>query len=116
MATNAEHQKAWRQRNPEENRRRNRTNYQMRKERNRAYLRSFLLEHPCEGCGERDPSVLEFDHLDRQAKLKTVSDMALSASIAKLMAEVAKCRVLCANCHRRHTAKQMRWHGLQGSL
>lgn len=71
------------------------------------FLLKFYMEHPCEICGEKDPLVLEFDHIDPSAKEYNIGDMArLGYSINNLRKEMAKCRVLCANCHRRHTAKQ----------
>jgi hypothetical protein len=74
-----------------------------RRHRNRAYIYKYLLTHPCALCGEADPVVLDFDHL--RDKLREVTVTAHLSGRANLIAEIAKCRVLCANCHRRHTAE-----------
>ena len=63
----------------------------------------YLREHPCVDCGEADPIVLEFDHL--RDKVSNISAMASSSQPwDKILAEIAKCEVVCANCHRRRTA------------
>src|SRR6478752_4482330 len=76
------------------------------KQDNRIWLIKYLQEHPCESCGNSDIEVLEFDHLDRELKGGEVSRF-LTCSLERLQAEVTKCRVLCANCHRKWTRKQM---------
>ncbi|MGL5719013.1 MAG: hypothetical protein ACRCX2_38785 [Paraclostridium sp.] len=53
--------------------------------------------------------MLEFDHLDGVDKKFNISD-STAHSIASIEAEIAKCRVLCANCHRRRTAVQQGWY------
>jgi hypothetical protein len=54
-----------------------------------------------------DPDMLVFDHLDPQEKHDHVSTLAHSScSLKRLQAEVAKCRVLCANHHQKHTIQQ----------
>ncbi len=68
----------------------------------------FLSNNPCEICGEPDPVVLEFDHIDPLTKHKTVARMVGGGtySLDSVFREIEKCRVLCANCHRRHTHAQ----------
>lgn len=63
----------------------------------------YLRHNPCIECGEPDIRVLEFDHLDPTTKLFNVGDRS-NRSIDSVFTEIAKCRVLCANCHRKHTA------------
>jgi len=70
--------------------------------RNRSHVYAYLREHPCELCGEDNPVVLDFDHL--RDKLRDVTRIAAFGGWSDLLAEIEKCRVLCANCHRRHTA------------
>jgi hypothetical protein len=72
---------------------------------NQARTWQYLAEHACVDCGESDPVVLEFDHVGE--KLMDVSHMALMGfTWASVEAEIAKCEVRCANCHRRKTARE----------
>lgn len=73
----------------------------------------FLEKNPCVECGESDPVVLELDHLDPTEKTSNVSDLMNRSRMELLMEELAKCQVMCANCHRKKTAKQFGWWKLQ---
>lgn len=85
----------------------NRTVY---RHRNQAIVLAYLAAHPCEDCGEDDVRVLEFDHV-RDRKCTTVSDLIRNGkSVRLLAAEIAKCMVRCANCHRRKTARDFDWY------
>ena len=77
-----------------------------RRRRNVLYVRDVLTESSCVDCSEKDVCVLEFDHVSGD-KNATVSKMMWGEySLAALAAEIARCQVRCANCHRRRTAKQ----------
>jgi hypothetical protein len=82
--------------------RRNATTYRHQKK-ERVRLRSELLASRgglCETCGYgRAASALEFHHRDPSSKEFTLSRV--GASRARVLAEAAKCDLLCANCHRR---------------
>jgi len=54
----------------------------------------------CEKCGDNRWYVLEFHHLDPTEKDFNVSNAITSYGREKLLSEVKKCMVLCANCHR----------------
>jgi hypothetical protein len=75
-----------------------------RRGRNRAFVAEYLDSHACAMCGIDDPVVLEFDHI--RAKLADVGWLTAASGRSALEVEIGKCRVLCANCHRRHTAVQ----------
>jgi hypothetical protein len=67
----------------------------------------YLSAHPCLDCGESDPIVLDFDHIESKTKVAAVSEMISGLKSWKLISqEIQKCEVRCANCHRRKTAKQ----------
>lgn len=80
-------------------------NSKRRRKEVQAWVCSYLSEHPCVDCGEADIVVLEFDHRSTDEKFKAVSQMISDYSLIKIQAEVAKCEVRCANCHRRKTAR-----------
>ena len=78
--------------------------------RNRDFAIAFLRTHPCVDCGECDPVVLEFDHVDHLTKKLNVSDMIRQGfSLRRLQREIDLCVVRFVNCHRRRTAKQFAW-------
>lgn len=72
-----------------------------------AYVQAIKLERGCADCGYRDhPAALDFDHLPGHAKEFRVAQLSNGATRAKIDAEIAKCDVVCANCHRVRTAKR----------
>jgi hypothetical protein len=75
-----------------------------RRDRNRRLVWKYLAQHPCVLCGEADPVVLEFDHVG--TKERDIGWLVPASCTARILNEIEKCRVLCANCHRRHTAAQ----------
>lgn len=82
---------------------------------NRALLLAYLLEHPCVDCGVGDPVLLDFDHRDPSTKRSEVARLASRKPWPQVLAEIQKCDVRCANCHRRKTAKQLGWAKLMRS-
>ena len=56
---------------------------------------------PCSDCGQSFPEeCMDFDHIGE--KSYTIADMK-SHSVEKLLLEISKCEVVCANCHRIRT-------------
>ncbi len=77
----------------------------------RLKVHKYLKLHPCSGCKETDPIVLCFDHKQPKNKKYNISYMLGRAFSWKLvLQEIKKCRILCANCHARKTAKEQKWY------
>lgn len=73
----------------------------------------YLAETGCSGCGIRDPRVLEFDHLDPSKKKHSIANLVTTGykwESPTLQRELAKCRVICSNCHRVHTVEQQDYY------
>lgn len=77
----------------------------------REYVLAYLLSHPCSECGETDPRVLEFHH-EGEKSSEVIRLIGRGASLQALIAEIEKCTVLCANCHRKLTSDER--DGLKG--
>lgn len=98
-AYNRDYQRNRLQRSPDGLRTRREAN-----ERARNRMRKIVREEkdvPCADCGEKYPHyVMDFDHRDPKEKVETVGRLMTWANEARLREEIAKCEVVCANCHR----------------
>ncbi len=56
----------------------------------------------CKSCGNSDWRCLDFHHRDPSTKVFTIGARATRYSKEVIVAEIKKCDVLCANCHRIH--------------
>lgn len=65
-------------------------------------------DRPCVDCGVKyPPYVMTFDHLDPSNKDFNIGIIGPTISKVRLIAEIAKCEVVCANCHAERTYQQM---------
>ena len=79
---------------------RNRQRYEANRQRLDA-----LKDVPCADCGGRfPPCVMDYDHRDGDDKLGNISAVLTRWSWSRILAEIAKCEIICANCHRIRTA------------
>ena len=71
----------------------------------------YLKDKSCVMCGMSDPRVLDFDHINPTTKSFGIA-RALHNIMAweKVLAEIEKCQILCANCHRIKTSTQQNWY------
>jgi hypothetical protein len=91
-----------------------------RRETNRQILNAEKLRrgecelHPFYNNGERKFVVpgleylFDMDHVDRTQKHKTIAKMQ-GDPVKRLLAEIAKCQMLCVECHRRKTVESRDW-------
>ena len=101
MQEYADRQKQWR---IEQNRKDKRNDGQ----RKMAYLDEIKQSLGCADCGIHDIRVLEMHHRSDEEKIKTVAAMR-AYPWPKFKAEIAKCDVLCANCHKiRHYKERVK--------
>lgn len=84
------------------------------RERNQKFVKEYLRTHPCVDCGNSDIRVLDFDHV-RGIKLKGIAQMVSDRMSLKLIeAEILKCDIRCANCHRIVTHERRTEKGNKG--
>ena len=83
----------------------NKSDYKQRSMSQRLKARDWLQEFKktlhCEQCGESHPATLDFHHLDPNSKDGAVSSLTSNGSVQIMKKEIAKCIVLCSNCHRK---------------
>lgn len=72
----------------------------------KAWMAELKSQMCCTFCSETHPATLEFHHLDPSAKETTIANAVMNGwSVKRVQAEMAKCIVLCANCHRKLHAR-----------
>lgn len=68
----------------------------------RQWINEYKSSLKCEICGECHPACIDFHHKDSSKK-----DFEISKAVAKgftkerVLEEIEKCQILCANCHRK---------------
>lgn len=84
------------------NREQRRTKENLNSSNRRKALRAFIISQKtkCLRCPEDHPACLDFHHRDPSTKEFTVCELT-DYSLETVKAEIAKCDVLCSNCHRK---------------
>ena len=83
------------------------------------YLKQYKLSKGCSVCGyNKNSAALSFDHIDPSTKYRTKSGKVMHPSdlfkeqkqysMKVIEKEIAKCIILCANCHMEKTYPQMK--------
>lgn len=74
---------------------------QVKRNKYRRYIEEYKEKnHTCLDCKNPFPHyVLQFDHRPDEIKLFTIGNTKTIPSLDALVAEVAKCDVVCGNCH-----------------
>lgn len=79
------------------------TNCKVKDQRNRKkrlslWIQEYKKQQKCIQCNNNDFRVLQFDHLgNKMFNLGEASKRGMA--LAKIKKEIAKCQILCANCH-----------------
>jgi len=72
-----------------------------------AWFRGLKVDRPCADCGlVFDPAVMQWDHLPGTTKLANLSDLGRGANRARVLEEIEKCELVCANCHALRTVSR----------
>ena len=75
------------------------------------YVRALKESTPCKDCGvQYGFYAMQFDHTDSANKVGEVAKLSRAGSMKKLLEEIEKCEIVCANCHAKRT-----WSRLQTS-
>jgi ATP-dependent Lon protease len=81
------------------------------REKVREYVRVQKESNPCVDCGVAYPYyVMEYDHIEDN-KIRTVAKITSSGSMDQVIKEIAKCELICSNCHKIRT-----WERIQEKL
>jgi len=84
----------------QKHKRRSRRDEELTSEEIVAWFNGLKCTLTCSKCPESDPSCLVFHHVDPTVKRATVASMVRSkSSKQEILDEIAKCVVLCSNCH-----------------
>ena len=75
----------------------------------RDLINKIKVERGCSICGYNAHSAaLDFNHVRGDKEFNVSQDPKIALS--RLLNEIDKCEILCANCHRIHTYENRHWH------
>lgn len=83
-----------------------------RRAKKRQEINEYKLAKGCMDCGyATHPAALQFDHRPGEVKLFNIG-LSITRGREALWAEIAKCDVVCSNCHAVRTAERGYWNGV----
>jgi hypothetical protein len=75
------------------------------------FVAELKRDKPCADCGKVFAlEAMDFDHVRGEKKFNISAAGGTHKSRKRILAEIAKCDLVCANCHRVRTVKQIREH------
>ncbi len=77
------------------------------KRKRQAIVKEHLENAACMDCGYSNWIALEFDHREPKKKFKEIGRLLANGTMRQLRNEIAKCDIVCSNCHTIRTAKQV---------
>ena len=71
-----------------------------------AWISDLKVESGCVDCGATHPAILDYHHINPSEKEYSIANSVKNGwSKERILKEIEKCVVLCANCHRiRHSS------------
>lgn len=102
MYNEKKYQKAYHKKWYDENKKQRIAQIHDRRKNLRMWLSEYKSQLKCELCPESHAATLEFHHNDPSKKdLDIAGAITRGWSKTRILAEISKCKVLCANCHRK---------------
>lgn len=74
----------------------------------RRYIQEVKTSSPCVDCNIEYPYyIMDFDHRPDETKLFDISNSGECPSMDALLIEIAKCDLVCSNCHRQRSWERL---------
>lgn len=91
---------------------RNKARYIKQAHEKHLFLRRYVDDHkrgrPCQDCnGVFPPVCMDFDHRPDEEKFRDVAALCKYGSLRRIQEEIAKCDLVCSNCHRLRTVARL---------
>lgn len=84
------------------------TRQKSRRDKIQKFIQEYKQGRPCTDCGEYYPYwVMDFDHLGNKEFGISGRKGGADKNIEAIKAEIAKCEVVCSNCHRNRTFSRL---------
>lgn len=89
-------------------RQRNRKRREKQRTESYAWVKQYKESHPCTDCrGFFQACQMQFDHLPGHEKVANISKLVGKRSLDAIKEEIAKCELVCANCHALRTFNRL---------